>query len=208
MSLKPHKINALNNFIAGWYLDDTSICDQLIQIHKDSPDKRKGDTAAGKGGTSAVDKSVKDSLDVTLHPSKVSKAYVDMLNDVGKEYIEKYPYSAMTVPWGITEPIALQHYKPGGGFKAWHFENDYSNDAIAMRHLAFMTYLNDVEDGGGTEFHYQDLTVKAEKGLTLIWPTPWNFTHKGHVSDTEEKYIVTGWYSAYSQEQIKKSTFT
>ena len=31
-----------------------------------------------------------------------------------------------------------------------------------------MTYLNDIKDGGETEFYYQKLKVKPEKGLTLI----------------------------------------
>ena len=57
-----------------------------------------------------------------------------------------------------------------------------------------MTYLNDVKDGG-TEFLYQNLKTKAEKGLTLIWPSAWTHTHKGIISPTKEKYIITGWYA-------------
>ena len=34
----------------------------------------------------------------------------------------------------------------------------------ASRHMVFMTYLNDVSDGGETEFYHQDVKVKAEKG--------------------------------------------
>jgi hypothetical protein len=56
-----------------------------------------------------------------------------------------------------------------------------------------MTYLNDLTDGGETEFHYQQVKVKPEKGLTLIWPADWTHTHRGIPSETQEKYIVTGW---------------
>ena len=62
------------------------------------------------------------------------------------------------------------------------------------RSLVFMTYLNDVEDGG-TEFLYQNLTIPAKKGLTLIWPAFFTHTHKGQISKTKEKYIVTGWFN-------------
>ena len=61
------------------------------------------------------------------------------------------------------------------------------------RHLVFMTYLNDVKDDGQTEFYYQRLKIKPEKGLTLIWPADWTFTHRGIASNSEDKYIVTGW---------------
>jgi hypothetical protein len=57
-----------------------------------------------------------------------------------------------------------------------------------------MTYLNDVHDAGGTEFFHQKLTVLPRKGLTLIWPADWTHTHRGIVSPTEEKYVITGWF--------------
>ena len=57
-----------------------------------------------------------------------------------------------------------------------------------------MTYLNDVTHKGETEFFHQKIKIKPEKGLTLIWPTDWTFTHRGIPSPTEEKYIVTGWF--------------
>ena len=59
------------------------------------------------------------------------------------------------------------------------------------RILIFMTYLNTVKDGG-TFFKYQKLKIPAKKGLTLIWPSDWTHTHKGEISKTKEKFIVTG----------------
>lgn len=201
-TLQPHAINSTNCFIAGWYLDDKSICDSLIRYHRDSPEKRAGLMSGSNGGT--VDKESKDSVDVTLMPSELARSYVALLNRVVDAYIAKYPWSAKLVPWGIVEPIGIQWYGPGGGYKIWHFERDNSNDQIARRHLAFMTYLNDVDDGGGTEFLHQELIFKAEKGLTLIWPSEWSFTHRGVVSPTEEKYIITGWFSTYTREQYER----
>ena len=58
-----------------------------------------------------------------------------------------------------------------------------------------MTYLNTVKKKGETEFYYQKLKIKPETGLTIIWPSDWTHTHRGITSNTEEKYIVTGWYS-------------
>jgi hypothetical protein len=55
-----------------------------------------------------------------------------------------------------------------------------------------MTFLNNVPEGG-THFKYQNLTVPAEKGLTLMWPTDFTHTHKGQITKKHEKYILTGW---------------
>ena len=66
------------------------------------------------------------------------------------------------------------------------------------RHLVFMTYLNDVENGG-TEFYYFPDTMYKQKGLTIIWYVGWTHTHRGVVNDVDEKYIITGWYSFYDK---------
>ena len=42
---------------------------------------------------------------------------------------------------------------------------------------------------------YQKLKTPAKKGLTIIWPAEWTHTHRGIVSNTKEKIIVTGWYN-------------
>jgi hypothetical protein len=57
------------------------------------------------------------------------------------------------------------------------------------------TSLNDVTDQGETEWFYQKVKVKPERGLTVFWPTDWTFIHRGIASPSQEKYIATGWYS-------------
>jgi len=91
----------------------------------------------------------------------------------------------------VTESPAIQHYRPGGGFKMPHFER--GGYATATRMLVWMTYLNDVTDGGGTHFVYQKHTFEAKKGRTLIWPSDFTHTHAGVVSPNQHKYIITGW---------------
>ena len=202
MAMKPHLVNTLNNFIAGWYLNDEGICDQLINYFENSPEKRKG-MMSSSSGLDIVDKEKKDSTDATLQPSPLAHSYIRLLHSVAREYIALYPFSNKVVPWGVIEPIGIQHYDPGGGYHEWHFERDNSNDTIARRHLVFMTYLNDVQDQGGTEFHYQKLTLQPEKGLTLIWPSDWMFTHRGVVSPSQHKYIITGWFSTYTNKKFE-----
>ena len=67
-----------------------------------------------------------------------------------------------------------------------------------------MTYLNDVTDKGYTEFWHQDLRFEPKKGLTLIWPADWTYTHRGVPSTTQEKYIITGWLSYLDYIEDKK----
>ena len=67
----------------------------------------------------------------------------------------------------------------------------------ANRFLVWMIYLNTVTDKGGTEFKYLNHTEDAVEGKIIIWPTDFTHTHRGVVSPTQKKYILTGWYSFY-----------
>jgi hypothetical protein len=64
-----------------------------------------------------------------------------------------------------------------------------------------MTYLNDVTDGGETEWEYQKIKIKPEKGLTVIWSADYTFSHRGITSLTQTKYITTGWYGYIDDAQ-------
>ena len=59
--------------------------------------------------------------------------------------------------------------------------------------MAWMVYLNDVPEGGETEFLYQKLKVKPKKGTVLIWPGGYTHLHRGN-PPMSDKYIATGWY--------------
>jgi prolyl 4-hydroxylase len=195
--MREHEINKLDNFICGWYIDDTSICDDLIEHHKNSNDKSPG-TVGFKGKSEIIPK-VKESTDVVLIDENLVNRYAESLSNACDLYIEKYPWVVGYDTFTITEYINIQHYRPGGGYFSWHTERNTDKFPISTRHMVFMTYLNDVSDGGETEFYHQKLKVKPEKGLTIIWPADWTFTHRGVVSPSQDKWIITGWYNFCSK---------
>ena len=63
------------------------------------------------------------------------------------------------------------------------------------RVLVNMMYLNDVDEGGETEFLYQSMRVQPKKGRVVIWPAGFTHTHRGNPPLAGEKYIATAWYS-------------
>ncbi|MFN9071356.1 MAG: 2OG-Fe(II) oxygenase, partial [Cyanobacteriota bacterium] len=56
-------------------------------------------------------------------------------------------------------------------------------------------YCNSLPEGG-TEFHWQDHHVEAEKGKLLIFPAGLSHIHRGRVSQVHSKTIATGWINA------------
>ena len=187
-----HEVNQLNNFIMGWYAEDTTFCDKFMDLYNSNVDK----TTKGRFGTSGiVNTEVKESNDLEMHPSNLLFGYDKILDKCKKKYIEKYPSVECAEDFTIISPFYIQRYPVGGGFKVWHKERSSSKLPDVSRHLVFMTYLNAVRDEGGTEFLFQGVKIRADKGLTLFWPADWTFTHRGVVSLTEEKTIITGWYN-------------
>tara|TARA_R110000787_G_scaffold69274_1_gene154312 strand:- start:57 stop:692 length:636 start_codon:yes stop_codon:yes gene_type:complete len=178
-----------NSFIGGWYMPHY-ICDDILKFMDVNKNKfTQGLSLEGD------DKNHKDSMDLYMPPQYKEypfDGYRYYLQKCLEEYMKRYPEVDHNFKFDIYESYNLQKYPPGGGFKRWHFENSMGPETY-QRVLVFMTYLNDVPDGG-TAFKFQNLNTKAEKGLTLIWPTIWTHTHKGIISTTSEKQIVTGWY--------------
>jgi len=193
--MKELKLDCVNCFISGWFIDE-KICDGVVSFFEESPDKKEGVL-----GYNYVDKSKKDSTDVIVNPKNPDirvQNYLDNLSLVCDLYIKKFPHCSNNHSvWGLNTNFNLQRYLPGQGFKNFHSERTSFADLIPMRHLVWMTYLNDVNDAGETEWYHQNLKIKPEKGLTLIWPVDWTYLHRGIPSQTETKYIVTGWYTYF-----------
>lgn len=188
--IRHHQINDQNYFIQGYYLENPAICDEIISYHK------KSNTYQGEC-TKGIDLTIKNSKDCHLDiNSDLYPRFINIeLQKCLELYIKRFPFVNGFDPWTIKEKVMVQYYELGGGFYNWHTERDSLVFPICARHLVFMTYLNDVNVGGETEFFHQNLKIKPEKSLTLFWPADWTHTHRGIPSNEEEKYIVTGWYS-------------
>ena len=186
--MKEHKFS-LDSLIGGWYISD-SVCDDLINYFDNNSNKHfKTNTIIGK--KDIVD-DTRISIDKYVKPQPFQN-YCEQLDKCLELYKKKYEYSTKSPKIFLSRHTNLQKYNPGQGYYKWHFEDTIPG----KRYLVFMTYLNDVKDGGGTEFYYQNQIVKAQKGLTIIWPSEWTHVHRGLISNSETKYIATGWYGFY-----------
>ena len=180
-----------SSLIGGWYMPE-KVCDELIDLYNNN----NSGWVSGKVGADAIENyEIKKSTELIISPDdfKYIDNYLINLENVVEKYKEKYPHCSEAVSkWSVWSNVKIQHYKPDEGFKVWHAENTGFRDHI-LRHLVFMTYLNTAENAG-TEFFHQGINTPCQKGLTLIWPAAWTHTHRGVISKTKEKTIITGWY--------------
>ena len=88
--------------------------------------------------------------------------------------------------------LKIQKTLPTEGYHVWHIEHNkgFENECRAF---VFSIYLNDVEDGGETEFLHFSKRVKPKTGRIVIWPAGFPYIHRGNSPLSGEKYILTSW---------------
>lgn len=105
--------------------------------------------------------------------------------------------------------LQVQKYLKGsGGYPHWHSEV-YPKDANCEqlhRVLAFQFYLNDVTEGGETEFFYQEKKVQSKAGRMIIFPAGFTHTHRGNKPESGDKYIITSWVMFHRAEAMYGGT--
>ena len=120
-----------------------------------------------------------------------NKPFIDLFfKETYPLYVQKYSYLKRLSTHNILE-VKIQKTKIGEGYHTWHCEN--AEMKARNRILAFMVYLNDVTEGGETEFLYQKCRFKPEKNTLLVWPSQFTHIHRGNPPLSNDKYIITGW---------------
>lgn len=187
----------------------SSTCQELIKLFN-LANKRKI-THQGITGE-VVDKKRKDCTDLSSHliPDKLRIKFQTAFEDYNSSlqsalnlYIDEFEIlkPPKTFPLALFD-FNIKRYYPGGqAYHAWHYESPYPK--VMDRVLAWMTYLNTVEEGGETEFKYQNLKIRPEEGTTLIWPSGFSHTHRGLPAPKEVKFIITGWFQ-FDRNQYDK----
>ncbi|MFT4928135.1 MAG: hypothetical protein ACI8WB_004252 [Phenylobacterium sp.] len=105
------------------------------------------------------------------------------------------------------DDINMQRYTKGeGGYHHWHSEHyphptDKSQRSL-RRVLLWLIYLNDVEEGGETEFFYQDAKVRPKQGSLVLAPCGFTHTHRGSIPVSSDKYVLASWIMYNTAEQM------
>ena len=181
------------NFIGAWNIENNNLCDQIIALFEKNKKLHKiGKTLSG------LNQTFKKTTDITIAPNdlqnikfKCINNYIEELHKCFVDYQNQWPFVKSHIKNVDIGGFNIQKYSPGDHFAKIHSER--TNLRNLHRVFAWMTYLNDVEDGGTTNFTHYDLKIKPEIGKTLIWPAEWTHAHSGEILNSGKKYIITGW---------------
>lgn len=122
------------------------------------------------------------------HP--ILSKIIDRFFETYHSYTEEFSVLQESQKHSINN-LRLQKTLPGEGYHVWHFEN--ANLFSSRRIITWSIFLNDVAEGGETEFLYIPKRITARKGRLLIWPAGFTHTHRGNPPISNEKYLLTSW---------------
>ena len=193
------------HFIGCWNLENDKLCNEIINFFENNKNLQKpGISGMGK------DVNIKKTTDITVLPEdlkkpkfEILKQYVGALHKCFLDYQNQWSFLKSMLNTVNVPAFNIQKYSRGDHFASLHSERT-SLDTL-HRLFAWMTYLNDVDDGGQTNFNHYGIKIKPETGKTLIWPAEWTHAHTGEVLKSGKKYMITGWmYFPVSDFKLEK----
>jgi len=127
------------------------------------------------------------------HPEtgEVCKLTHENFDEFGRPYID----TLIARTYRLGQMNIQKYLRNQGGYHHWHSEICADDPTCETLHRAlfFILYLNDVDQGGETEFFYQDKKVSPQKGRIILSPASFTHTHKGHIPASNDKLIATSW---------------
>jgi len=181
------------HFIGSWNIKNDNLCKEIISFFDENKTlQKKGATTFGKDYTK------KKTTDINIEPNdlkndkfKCFNIYIEELYKCFIDYQLQWPFLKSIVKDVDIGSFNVQKYSKGDHFSQIHTER--TDLRTSNRLFAWMTYLDNVEDGGTTNFLHYDIKIKPEIGKTLIWPAEWTHAHSGEILNNGEKHIITGW---------------
>jgi len=166
------------------------LCDDMIaRFESNQDDQYKGRVGSEMDSNTSLKKTTDLIASGKSHWKDVDNNLFRSLAMALKEFQEVYPYFSNMSRFKDMG-YNLQRYKEG---EYYHWHVDADNQALSQRQLVALWYLNDVEEGGETDFAFQEVSVTPKKGTLVLFPPFWTHEHRARVVNKGVKYIATTW---------------
>lgn len=135
-----------------------------------------------------VNKNIRSNLTMPIDQFSYTTDYkfYDMCRTVWfycDRYAKKYDVSFLS-----TEPAQILKYAPG------EYYNPHCDAGPNVpRVISALLYLNDVEEGGETEFINFGASIKPKAGRLVIFPSNYAYTHAARLPKSGNKYVAVFW---------------
>ena len=164
-----------------------AFCDQLIASFNQTTEQH---LVRSPGWRAGLDQSSWTELDISALADDAFKGFFyKQVEDYLALYNQRLDLTLPVPATPLISELRIKRYRAATGeaFQP-HFDAIYE---VANRYLVFLWYLNDVREGGETEFCDLGMEVSARAGRLLMFPPYWMFQHAGRPPISGDKYILS-----------------
>lgn len=194
------------------------LCDKIINAFENEPNKHIGTTMSG------VNKDIKDTLDYSLYDfatmtckndlwtdidkilySELNEKLITYINNLKNHFFSKtndLSFNFFQNTFLVDTGFMIQKYTKNIGKYIYHIDDHVDMLKLRYRVITYIWYLNDVDNGGTTEFLGGLFEIKPERGKLIFFPVSWCFPHRGNIPISNDKYIITGWFYIENNKDI------
>jgi len=204
----------MNNYIKE-YKNSLSpeFCKHVIDVFENEPNKSEGVVS----NSSAVKPNIKNTSNYYIHANKekdynwlqIEKHLFEELQSKLLVYIKHLEDSSIAYTYFsdikilTSTDFGIQRYLAKDGKYEYHQDGIIIWERQTSRVLTFIWYLNDVLEGGETEF-FGNYKIKPEAGKLIFFPANWCFPHCGLMPISSNKYIILGCLSMNGNKETLK----
>jgi len=178
----------LKDYVVTW--DDTLVpgfCDSVIRTYQALQDRQQRN---GRDVRPGLEDSAWTELNVTDVADDAFKGYIE--GEVLRRFELYKQRLGLTLPISPVRklsPLIMKRYSAAADERfQLHFD---SLGEVCNRYLVFLWYLNDVAEGGETEFPDLGVSVAPRAGRMLMFPPYWMYQHVAHPPQSNDKYIIS-----------------
>lgn len=153
--------------------------EEVIHMADESPNWRPG-TAGGQINPDVRITDIHDLDKSTELHGELLETFVDGIN----EYVNVY--KQLQIKTG--EHLRIGRYSVGGHYDV------HADSSDGGRQISGILYLNDDFEGGETHFPNQNITIKPEAGMLVLFPSNFVYAHGSNPITDGKKYICISWF--------------
>lgn len=176
---------------------EPDVCKEIIRrFEEDEENQFQGVVQQGSSGHTWVNQEQKmcTELGISFHSNwkDIDKIVFEAVSKALVKSQEAHNGLKRVSGFMVDEGYRIKRYMPGG-HEFFNAHADCSGFSQAHRQLVQFIYLNDVEEGGETEFPEFGIKIQPKEGMMVTFPPFWTHEHIGHPPISGPKYAVTSW---------------
>tara|TARA_B100000035_G_scaffold134713_1_gene114671 strand:+ start:85 stop:669 length:585 start_codon:yes stop_codon:yes gene_type:complete len=186
----------LNDLIQVYdYTLPEDVCKNIIKLFQDQILEEWDENGKPKFRQFNITQYIDDhEHELDQHPQQDWGLIQNALIESATHYVQKYMDDTGVRPYfpkrSALEQFRVKKYEKGTDDR-FDMHVDVGDHDSARRFLSVFWYLNDVDEGGETEFLDGAFTVKPKTGRMVIFPPLWMYPHCGKPTKSHDKYLLS-----------------